>query len=212
MKNSGPITSCLLLSISLLQTVSGFSPTGLQSKHIICPSSSAFSTSSASPQCTIDTNIFSKKSSSFNSSSSRLYMSDAAVPEKKGFVEKVSSFAKYPNILSYVSYRQYLNHPIFILHKTNNLQYYLQQMKSKIPPASERKKLVPLASMFFFILFNYTILRDTKDVLMVTAKKSGAEVIPFIKTYVNLPVSIILLYVWCILMSSYSCVLHILII
>ena len=44
--------------------------------------------------------------------------------------------------------------------------------------------------MFFFILFNYTILRDTKDVLMVTAKKSGAEVIPFIKTYVNLPVSI----------------------
>lgn len=42
--------------------------------------------------------------------------------------------------------------------------------------------------MFFFILFNYTILRDTKDVLMVTAKGSGAEVIPFIKTYVNLPV------------------------
>jgi len=26
------------------------------------------------------------------------------------------------------------------------------------------------------ILFNYTILRDTKDVLMVTAPKSGAEV------------------------------------
>ena len=44
--------------------------------------------------------------------------------------------------------------------------------------------------MFFFILFNYTILRDTKDVLMVTAKKSGAEVIPFIKTYVNLPTAI----------------------
>lgn len=44
--------------------------------------------------------------------------------------------------------------------------------------------------MFFFILFNYTILRDTKDVLMVTAKKSGAEVIPFVKTYVNLPAAI----------------------
>ena len=211
MKNSGPITSCLLLSIALLQTVSGFSPTGLQSKHIICPSSSAFSTSSASPQCTIDTNIFSKKSSSFNSnSSSRLYMSDAAIPEKKGFVEKVSSFAKYPNILSYVSYRQYLNTQYSFYTKTNNLEYYLQ-MKSKIPPASERKKLVPLASMFFFILFNYTILRDTKDVLMITAKKSGAEVIPFIKTYVNLPVSHNIV-IWCILMSSYSCLLHILII
>ena len=44
--------------------------------------------------------------------------------------------------------------------------------------------------MFFCILFSYTILRDTKDVLMVTAPKSGAEVIPFIKTYVNLPTAI----------------------
>jgi AAA family ATP:ADP antiporter len=41
--------------------------------------------------------------------------------------------------------------------------------------------------MFFFILFSYTILRDTKDVLVVTAPKSGAEIIPFLKTYVNLP-------------------------
>jgi len=67
---------------------------------------------------------------------------------------------------------------------------FISKLKSKIPPANERKKLIPLASMFFFILFNYTILRDTKDVLMVTAKKSGAEVIPFIKTYVNLPAAI----------------------
>ncbi|CAM9880086.1 unnamed protein product [Pylaiella littoralis] len=41
--------------------------------------------------------------------------------------------------------------------------------------------------MLFFILFDYTILRDTKDVLVVTAPNSGAEVIPFLKTYVNLP-------------------------
>jgi len=67
---------------------------------------------------------------------------------------------------------------------------FVEKFKSAIPPRSERKKLIPLASMFFFILFNYTILRDTKDVLMVTAKKSGAEVIPFIKTYVNLPAAI----------------------
>jgi ATP:ADP antiporter, AAA family len=39
-------------------------------------------------------------------------------------------------------------------------------------------------------LTSYTILRDTKDVLMVTAPKSGAEVIPFVKTYCNLPVAI----------------------
>lgn len=64
------------------------------------------------------------------------------------------------------------------------------KMKSVIPPRKERKKLVPLSIMFFCILFSYTILRDTKDVLMVCAPKSGAEVIPFIKTYVNLPTAI----------------------
>ena len=32
------------------------------------------------------------------------------------------------------------------------------------------KKLLPLGAMFFFILFNYTILRDTKDVLVVSTR------------------------------------------
>jgi len=64
------------------------------------------------------------------------------------------------------------------------------KIKSVIPPENERKKVMPLAFMFFCILFNYTILRDTKDVLMITAPGSGAEVIPFIKTYVNLPAAI----------------------
>lgn len=70
-----------------------------------------------------------------------------------------------------------------------------------VPPANERQKLIPLALMFFCILFSYTILRDTKDVLMITAPKSGAEVIPFIKTYVNLPVAIVRIYI-------YVCVCH----
>jgi|EP00670_Eutreptiella_braarudii_P005887 AAA family ATP:ADP antiporter len=61
------------------------------------------------------------------------------------------------------------------------------ESEGMLPSQTERKKIVPLALMFFCILFNYTILRDTKDVLMVTAPKSGAEVIPFLKTYVNLP-------------------------
>jgi len=67
---------------------------------------------------------------------------------------------------------------------------FFDKVKSMFPPEEERRKLLPLALMFFAILFNYTILRDTKDVLMVTAPKSGAEVIPFIKTYVNLPAAI----------------------
>ncbi|CBI36236.3 unnamed protein product, partial [Vitis vinifera] len=37
------------------------------------------------------------------------------------------------------------------------------------------KKIVPLGLMFFCILFNYTILRDTKDVLVVTAPGTLAD-------------------------------------
>ncbi|MEW5305507.1 MAG: hypothetical protein WDW36_008041 [Sanguina aurantia] len=70
-----------------------------------------------------------------------------------------------------------------------------------VPPLAEPKtylgyealtwaKIIPLASMFFCILFNYTILRDTKDVLVVTAPGSGAEIIPFLKTWVNLPMAV----------------------
>eukprot|EP00210_Caulerpa_lentillifera_P000338 g331.t1 len=52
------------------------------------------------------------------------------------------------------------------------------------------QKILALGFMFFCILFNYTILRDTKDVLVVTAPGSGAEIIPFLKTWVNLPMAI----------------------
>lgn len=52
------------------------------------------------------------------------------------------------------------------------------------------KKIVPLGLMFFCILFNYTIVRNTKDVLVVTAKGSSAEIIPFLKTWVTLPSAI----------------------
>ncbi|KAG2443589.1 hypothetical protein HXX76_001940 [Chlamydomonas incerta] len=44
--------------------------------------------------------------------------------------------------------------------------------------------------MFFCILFNYTTLRNTKDVLVVTAPGAGAEVIPFLKT-LDLPMAIL---------------------
>jgi len=61
------------------------------------------------------------------------------------------------------------------------------KLKASLPPKEELKKIIPLAIMFFCILFNYTILRDTKDVLVVTAPGSSAEAIPFLKTWVNLP-------------------------
>lgn len=52
----------------------------------------------------------------------------------------------------------------------------------------EIKKFLPIAIMMFCVLFNYTILRNTKDSLAVTA--SGPEVVPFLKGWVIMPVSI----------------------
>jgi len=55
----------------------------------------------------------------------------------------------------------------------------------------ELKKLMPMFFMLFFVCFNYTVLRNLKDALVITAKSSGAEVIPFIKVWVMLPAAIL---------------------
>ncbi len=60
----------------------------------------------------------------------------------------------------------------------------------------ELKKLIPMVLLFFFILFNYTILRDTKDTLVVTAPGGGAEVIPFLKFWGVLPCAVIFMVVY----------------
>lgn len=57
----------------------------------------------------------------------------------------------------------------------------------------ELKKVIPMLLMFFFINFNYTILRDTKDALIVTAPGSGAEAIPFLKVWGVLPMAVLLM-------------------
>jgi ATP:ADP antiporter, AAA family len=60
----------------------------------------------------------------------------------------------------------------------------------------ELKKLLPMFFLFFFINFNYTILRDTKDSLIVTAPGSGAEAIPFLKVWGVLPFAILFMIVY----------------
>jgi AAA family ATP:ADP antiporter len=60
----------------------------------------------------------------------------------------------------------------------------------------ELKKLIPMFLLFFFILFNYTVLRDTKDTLIVTAPNSGAEAIPFLKVYGVLPAALIFMFIY----------------
>jgi len=80
----------------------------------------------------------------------------------------------------------------------------LASIKKALPPPKELKKVLPLGLMFFSILFCYTILRDTKDVLVVTARGSGAEIIPFLKTYVNLPGAIGFTVLYSKLTNKYS--------
>jgi len=60
----------------------------------------------------------------------------------------------------------------------------------------ELKKILPMFLMFFCISFNYTILRDTKDTLIVTAAGSGAEAIPFIKFWCVVPAAIIFMLIY----------------
>ncbi len=60
----------------------------------------------------------------------------------------------------------------------------------------ELKKFLPMLGMFAFISFNYNLLRAFKDSLVVTAPRSGAEALPFIKVWAILPGAILLTYVF----------------
>lgn len=59
----------------------------------------------------------------------------------------------------------------------------------------ELKKVVPLFLMFFFISFNYTVFRDTKDALVVTSP-AGAMAIPFLKVYGVVPAAILIMLIY----------------
>lgn len=60
----------------------------------------------------------------------------------------------------------------------------------------ELKKFIPMFFLLFFINFNYTILRDMKDTLIVTAPGSGAEAIPFLKVWGVLPFAILFMIIY----------------
>jgi AAA family ATP:ADP antiporter len=68
----------------------------------------------------------------------------------------------------------------------------------------ELKTVLPMILMLFFICFNYSILRNIKDTVVVTAKHSGAEVLPFIKVWVLLPMAILLTLLFTKLSNRFS--------
>jgi len=66
------------------------------------------------------------------------------------------------------------------------------------------KKFLPMFLIFFFIAFNYNILRSCKDTIVVTASNSGAETIPFIKLWAVLPSAILFTLLFTRLANRYS--------
>ena len=68
----------------------------------------------------------------------------------------------------------------------------------------ELKKIIPMILMFSCVIFNYTILRDIKDTLVVTASGGGAEVIPFLKLWGVLPAAITVMLIYAKLSNVFS--------
>lgn len=55
-----------------------------------------------------------------------------------------------------------------------------------MPTKTELKKLLPLGLMFFCILFNYTILRDTKDVSEINYQNACESFYHFLTSFENI--------------------------
>lgn len=66
----------------------------------------------------------------------------------------------------------------------------------------EFRKFLPMMAMLMLIVFNYTILRNMKESVIVTA--AGAEVIPFIKVWVMLPCAVLVTLLFAKLTNRFS--------
>src|ERR1700722_1719510 len=60
----------------------------------------------------------------------------------------------------------------------------------------ETRMFLPLLVIFFLVGFNYSILRATKDALVVTARSSGAEALPFLKVWAILPMAFLFTFIF----------------
>ncbi len=69
---------------------------------------------------------------------------------------------------------------------------------------SELIKFLPLLLILFLLCLNYGLLKALKDALVITAPKSGAKAIPFIKVYVVLPSALLVTYLFTKLFNRYS--------
>jgi len=68
----------------------------------------------------------------------------------------------------------------------------------------EIKKFVPLFILYALICFNYSLLKAAKDTLVITAPESGVAAIPFIKTWVILPMAFLTTFFFTYLVNKYN--------
>ncbi len=69
---------------------------------------------------------------------------------------------------------------------------------------SELKKVLSMVVLMFFLCSSYSLLRNLKDTIILTAKHSGAEVIPFLKVWGMLPGAILATWIYTRLARRFS--------
>ncbi len=75
----------------------------------------------------------------------------------------------------------------------NNKSGFFSKIRDTFFPiyGGEIKRFIPMALMMFFVLFNYTILRNVKDALVINGSGAGGEIISYIKLYGTTPAAIL---------------------
>lgn len=81
---------------------------------------------------------------------------------------------------------------------TTRVAHMFRRLRTYIWPIHrhELKKFIPMLLIYTVIVFNYSILRNAKDALLITAPSSGAAAIPFIKLWAILPMALLFTFIF----------------
>jgi ATP:ADP antiporter, AAA family len=93
----------------------------------------------------------------------------------------------------------------FFLQKFLQKKKYMNNQNQNTNSSREfLKKRILILIQFFLIIFIYHTLKDLKDTIVITGSDAGAEVIPFIKIWVMLPLAIAASYLFSKLYNRYG--------
>ncbi len=92
------------------------------------------------------------------------------------------------------------------MSKEPNAQPEFSGLRSALFPIhnAEIKKFLPIAFIMLCILFNYTVLRNTKDALIGTAAGAGVEAIPYLKSIFVMGSAIVFVALYAKLSNKFS--------